>query len=597
MRETTLNRMFLNRIEEGGDAVRYLVPRGEQWEPMTYRQVGEAVREMANGLMSLGLTRDDKVAILSATRLEWCLADIAGILGGFVTVPIFPSLLPEQVGYILGHSKSRIVFVEDEHQWEKVAGIRKRQPGISTIILLSGDPKGKEDTIGLSDLRARGVEYAATHPEALSRRTGEIQPEDDLTIIYTSGTTGPPKGVVIVHRNYVFSVGSGQEAISIPRGEVFLQLLPLAHSLGRYEHFLTFDAMSVSAFARSLQTVGEDLPLVRPQIMVSVPRLYEKFYAAILAKMEAEGGLKKRIFFWALGIGRRMSRRRQRGEAAGGVLALEFSLADKLVFHKVRERMGGRLRFSISGGAPLSREVAEFLHALGILVLEGYGLTENGGPTAVNRLEQFKFGTVGKAFPGTEIRIAADGEILLRGPHVFRGYHDDPEATREAIDAEGWLHTGDIGVLDSDGFLAITDRKKDILVTSGGKNIAPQNIENLLKTDKFVSQAFAYGDRRKYITALVTLSIEDLIPWAERNGIPERDPVLLAKNPKVEEMMRGRIDALNRELASFEQVKKFVLLGSDFTQETGELTPTLKVKRKVVLQKYGHLLDALYEKD
>jgi len=330
---------------------------------------------------------------------------------------------------------------------------------------------------------------------------------------------------------------------------------------------------------------------------VSVPRLYEKFYAAILAKMDAEGGLKKRMFFWALGVGREMSRRRQRGEAAGGILALEFILADKLVFHKVRERMGGRLRFSISGGAPLSREVAEFLHALGILVLEGYGLTENGGPTAVNRLEQFKFGTVGKAFPGTEIRTAADGEILLRGPHVFRGYHDDPEATREAVDPEGWLHTGDIGVLDEDGFLTITDRKKDIIVTSGGKNIAPQNIENLLKTDKFVSQVFAYGDRRKYITALVTLSMEALLPWAEQNGIVERDPDRLAKHPKVEELMRGRIETLNRELASFEQVKKFVLLGTDFSQETGELTPTLKVKRGVVVRKYGSLLDALYEKD
>ncbi len=597
MNERTLNRMFLNRIETGGDAVRYLVPDGTAWNPMTYREVGAAVREMANGLFSLGLSRGDKVAILSSTRVEWCLADIAGILGGFVTVPIFPSLLPDQVAYILGHSASRVVFVEDELQWEKVAGIRKSRPGLSTIILLSGDPKGREGTIGLSDLRARGTEYAAANPDALSRRTEEIQPEDDLTIIYTSGTTGPPKGVVIVHRNYVFSVGAGQEAISIPRGELFLQLLPLAHSLGRYEHFMTFDAMTVSAFARSLLTVGEDLHRVRPQVMVSVPRLYEKFYAAILAKMDEEGGLKKKIFSWAVQVGREMSRRKQRGEAAGGLLSLRFALAERPVFHKIRERMGGRLRFSISGGAPLSREVAEFLHALGILVLEGYGLTENGGPTAVNRLEHFKFGTVGKALPGTEIRIAPDGEILLRGPHVFRGYHGDPEATREALDADGWLHTGDIGVLDSDGFLTITDRKKDIIVTSGGKNVAPQNVENLLKNDKFVSQVLVYGDRRKYLTALITLSAEEIGKWAEDNGLPERDTVHLAKDPKVEAMMRGRVDEINRQLASFEQVKKFVLLGNDFTQETGELTPTLKVKRKVVLQKYGGLLDALYEKD
>lgn len=597
MRETTLNRMFLNRIEEGGDAVRYLVPRGEKREPMTYRQVGEAVREMANGLMGLGLSRDDKVAILSATRLEWCLADIAGILGGFVTVPIYPSSLPEQVEYILANSRSRLLFVENDEQWAKVAEVRKNLPDLAVVVLMEGKVQGKEGTIDLEGLREKGKSFARMHPDALDRRTEDIRPEDDLTIIYTSGTTGPPKGVVTRHSNYAFVVTSAVEAVTVRRGETLLQFLPLAHSLGRLEHFLTFDVMAVSAFARSIQTVGEDLALVKPEIMVSVPRLFEKFYARVLAMAEGGGGLKKAIFHWALGVGREVSRSRQRREPVAGFLAWQYSLARKLVFDKIRERTGGRLRFFISGGAPLSREIAEFLHAMDVLILEGYGLTEDSTVTAVNRFDHYKFGTVGKALPGTTIRIAPDGEILVKGPHVFKEYFGNPEATREAVDAEGWLHTGDIGVLDSDGFLTITDRKKDILVTSGGKNIAPQNIENLLKTDKFVSQAFAYGDRRKYITALVTLSIEDLLPWAEQNGLSERDPVLLAKNPKVEEMMRGRIDALNRELASFEQVKKFVLLGSDFTQETGELTPTLKIKRKVVIQKYGHLLDALYEKD
>jgi long-chain acyl-CoA synthetase len=597
MKEKTMNRMFLNRIEQGGDSVRYLVPRDGKWDPMTYREVGTAVREMANGLMSLGLSREDKVAILCSTRVEWCLADIAGILGGFVTVPIFPSNLPDQVEYILANSRTTVVFVEDEMQWNKVAGIRKNLPALVTVVMLSGDPQDKEGTIGLSDLRAMGARYAEANPEALLRRTEEIHPEDDLTIIYTSGTTGPPKGVVIVHRNYAFLTGSGLEAITIHRGETFLQLLPLAHSLGRYEHFMTFDVMAVSAFARSLHTVGEDLGLVRPEIMVSVPRLFEKFYAAILAKAEGGGGLREKIFHWTLGVGREVSRRRQRGEAVVGFLSLKLSIAERLVFRKIRERMGGRLRFSISGGAPLSVEVAEFLHALGILVLEGYGLTENGGPASVNRMERYKFGTIGKALPGTEIQIASDGEILIRGPHVFRGYYNDPEATREALDAEGWLHTGDIGEMDNDGFVRITDRKKDIIVTSGGKNVAPQNIENLLKNDRFVSQAFVYGDRRKYLTALITLSAEEIGKWAEQNGIPEKDLVLLAKNPRVEAMMRGRVDGINRQLASFEQVKKYVLLGPDFTQETGELTPTLKVKRKVVIQKYGSLLDALYEKD
>ena len=597
MKERTLNRMFLNRIADGGDAVRYLVPREGGYAPVTYRQAGDAAREVALGLMAAGLSRGDRVAILSGTRLEWCLVDVGGILGGFVTVPIYPSNLPDQVEYILAHSRARVVFVEDEPQHNKVAGARGRLPALSSIVWMTGDPGGKEGATSLEALRARGREFAAANPQALDSRAGEIRPEDDLTIIYTSGTTGPPKGVVTRHGNYAFIVTSALEAVEVPRGSTFLQFLPLAHSLGRLEHFLTFDAMAVSAFARSLQTVAEDLGTVRPEIMVSVPRLYEKFYARVLSKVEEDGGLKKAIFQWALGVGREASRRRQRGEEVRGALAWKNAVADRLVFRKIRERMGGRLRFFISGGAPLAREIAEFLHAMGVLILEGYGLTETSTVTAVNRLERYKFGTVGKALPGAEIRIAPDGEILVRGPHIFREYFNDPAATREAIDAEGWLHTGDIGVLDEEGFLRITDRKKDIIVTSGGKNIAPQNVENLLKNDRCISQAFVYGDRRKYLTALITLSPEELAAWAAQKGLEERDGEALARHPEVEKRIRESVEEVNRGLASFEQVKKFVLLGKDFSQETGELTPTLKVRRKVVVEKYGRLLDALYEKD
>ena len=597
MKETTLNRMFLNRIEEGKDEVRYIVPRDGKWEPMTYREVGAAAREMACGLMSLGLARGEKVAILSSTRVEWSLSDIAGILGGFVTVPIYPSNLPDQVEYILSHSRARVAFVEDEMQWNKVAGSRGRLPELGVVILLAGSPEGLDGTIGLSDLRSRGAAYAAEHPEALDTRTEEIRPEDDLTIIYTSGTTGPPKGVVIRHSNVAFDVTSTLSVCRFPKGDTMLQFLPLAHVLGRFEHFLSFDAMAVTAFARGIQTVAEDLPAVRPHVMVSVPRLYEKFYAAVLSKVNQEGGLKKRIFLWALSVGREVSARRQRKEPVTGWLSVKFSLADRLVFGKIRGRLGGRLRFFVSGGAPLAREIAEFFHAMGILILEGYGLTETPSVVSAQDVDHFKFGTVGKPLPGTEVRIASDGEILIRGPHVFKEYYRDPEATQEAIDPEGWFHSGDIGTIDADGFLRITDRKKDIIVTSGGKNVAPQNIENLLKTDKMVSQAFVYGDRRKYLTAILTLSPEEIVKWAQESGIAERDPALLAAAPRVEEMMRARVEEINRSLAPFEQVKKFVLLGTDFSQETGELTPTLKVKRKVVIQKYGALLDALYEKD
>jgi long-chain acyl-CoA synthetase len=597
MKETTLHRMFLNRIAEGGDAVRYMVPGDRGYAPVTYREAGEAAREIGLGLMAQGLSRGDRVAILSTTRLEWCLADIGAILGGFVTVPIYPSNLPDQVEYILAHSRARIVFVEDEPQFNKVAGARSRLPHLSDVVIMSGGTEGKEGAVTLSALRERGKEFGSRNPGALEARADEIRPEDDLTIIYTSGTTGPPKGVVTRHSNYAFIVTSALEAVHVPKEAVFLQFLPLAHSLGRLEHFLTFDAMAVSAFARSLQTVAEDLASVRPEIMVSVPRLYEKFYARVLAKVEEDGGLKKTIFHWALGVGREASRFRQRGEEPRGFLALKNAIADRLVFRKIRERMGGRLRFFISGGAPLSREIAEFLHALGVLILEGYGLTETSTVTAVNRLERYKFGTVGKALPGTEIRIAPDGEILVRGAHVFREYFDDPAATREAVDADGWLHTGDIGVLDDEGFLRITDRKKDIIVTSGGKNIAPQNIENLLKNDRYVSQAFVYGDRKKYLTALITLAPEEIVAWAARKGIPDRSVDALARHPDTVKLMQETIDGINRGLASFEQVKKFALLGADFSQETGELTPTLKVRRKVVVEKYGRILDDLYVKD
>jgi long-chain acyl-CoA synthetase len=537
------------------------------------------------------------VAILATTRLEWCLADIGSTLGGFVTVPIYPSNLPDQVEYILAHSRARAVFVEDESQYNKVAGVRARLPHLSSVVMMTGGVEGKEGASTLTALRERGKAHGSSNPGALEARAEEILPTDDLTIIYTSGTTGPPKGVVTRHSNYAFNVTSALEAVHVPRGAMFLQFLPLAHSLGRLEHFLAFDAMAVSSFARSLQTVAEDLAAVRPEIMVSVPRLYEKFYARVLAKVEEDGGLKKAIFEWALGVGREASRCRQQGGEPQGFLALKNKIADRLVFQKIRARMGGRLRFFISGGAPLSREIAEFLHAIGVLILEGYGLTETSTVTTVNRLERYKFGTVGKALPGTEIRIAADGEILVRGPHIFREYFNDPAATRESIEPDGWFHTGDIGALDEEGFLRITDRKKDIIVTSGGKNISPQNLENLLKNDRYVSQAFVFGDRKKYLTALLTLAPEEIVAWAARRGIPDRSVEALAKHPQVLQLMRERVDEVNRGLASFEQVKKFAVLETDFSQETGELTPTLKVRRKVVIEKYGRILDDLYGKD
>src|SRR5512143_735090 len=348
MKETTLHRMFLNRIAEGGDAVRYMVPGDQGYTPVTYRQVGDAAREIGLGLMALGLSREDRVAILSTTRLEWCLVDIGSILGGFVTVPIYPSNLPDQVEYILANSRARVVFVEDDLHYNKVEGVRARLPHLSSVVMMAGGAEGKKGATTIIGLRERGKEFGSANPGALEARAEEILPSDDLTIIYTSGTIGPPKGVVARHSNYAFIVTSALEVVPIPKGSMVLQFLPLAHTLGRFEHFVTFDVMAVSAFARSIQTVAEDLVTVRPEIMFSVPRLYEKFYARVLAKVEEDGGLKKAIFEWALGVGREASRCRQRGGVPRGFLALKNGIADRLVFRKIRERMGGRLRFFIS---------------------------------------------------------------------------------------------------------------------------------------------------------------------------------------------------------------------------------------------------------
>lgn len=599
MKEQALNRIFLDRIREGGETVRYLVPEaGGAWRPVTYAEVGRAGREVACGLMSLGLSRGDRVSILCSTRYEWVLADIGAVFGGFVTAPIYPSNLPDQVEFILAHCRAHLLFVEDEEQWNKVQGGLPRLPSLTRIVMLTGSAEGKASTMGIAALREAGHDWDAAHPGAFEARTEEITPDDDLTITYTSGTTGPPKGVVSRHRNYAFLSASCREAVPVLRkGQTMLHFLPLAHTLGRLEHVLSFDVMIVSAFARSIQTVAEDLPLIRPDIMVSVPRLYEKFYAKVLSRVSEAGPLKRALFRWALAAGRDASRRRQRGEMVAGIAAFRLFIADRLVFRKLRARLGGRLSFFVSGGAPLSPEIAEFFHAMGVLILEGYGMTENCSVASVNRVEHFKFGTVGKAMPGTELKIAPDGEILIRGPHVFKEYLDDPEATREAIDAEGWLHSGDIGTMDAEGFLRVTDRKKDIIVTSGGKNIAPQNIENLLKNDPYVSQAFVYGDRRKYLTAILTPSPDELRDWAAQQGIAERELESLVALPEVQALFRQRIDGVNRQLATFEQVKKFILLGRDFSQEAGELTPTLKIKRRIMIDKFGAMLDALYEKD
>ncbi len=598
MEEQTLSRMFLNRLDSAKDRVKFRYKRDGSWVDMTGGQAGKIIRLLSAGLYSLGLKKGDKVGILSNTRVEWTLADMACIVGGLVTVPVYHSLLPDLVEYILKDCGAKAIFVEDEVQLMKVNIIRESVPDLKHIVCMTPathEGERPSDVISFNELQRKGEELLSNDQDFVDRIAGEVKPEDDLTVIYTSGTTGPPKGVLTTQANFQFMVDCSIRATDIEEGEVMLHFLPFAHTLGRIEQFISFDAKLISAYAENLDAVGDNMVEVRPHIMVSVPRLYEKFYDRVNAMVANAPPLRKKIFNFAKKTGIEVSRLKQQKKPIPFLLGLQYAIAKKLVFDKIKERVGGRLRFFISGGAPLAKEIAEFFHAMDILILEGYGLTECSTVATVNRLDNFKFGTVGLPLPDVKIQIAEDGEILIGGKNIFKEYLNDPEATKQAKTEDGWLKTGDIGELDEDGFLKITDRKKDIIVTAGGKKIPPANVENLLKTEKLISQVFLYGDRKKYMTALLTLNDDELEAWAKEQGIAFKSYEDLASSRETNEEIQKIVDRVNAKLASFESIKKFVVLPQDFSQDTGELTPTLKVKRRVIIQKYGHLLDDLYK--
>ena len=597
MTQDTLGRMFWSRVERSADRPAQMFKRDGTWQTLTWRQVGEIVEEVALGLLTLGRARGEAVGILSASRAEWVQADMAIFSAGCVTVPIYPTYPPDLIAYVVSDAQVRTLFVEDPVQLGKVLEARPKMESLQQIVVISGyETSPPPDGIHTWDtLRRLGRERRASLRPVLDQRLAETQPEDVATIVYTSGTTGPPKGVVQTHANHIAALRASSQTTPTTEGWVHLLFLPLAHSFGRLESFLGPYEGLVTAFAESLDKVGENLREVRPHFICSVPRVFEKVYARILAGVEAGSPLKKRIFNWALGVGRRVSRLQQERKPVPPLLALQHRLAHRLVFSKLHAALGGRLQWAVSGGAPLSREIAEFFHAAGILVLEGYGLTETCPVLTFNRPSNFRFGSVGQALPGIELKIAPDGEILARGPNIAtRGYYKQPEATREVFDADGWFHTGDIGRLDEEGFLYITDRKKDLIITAGGMNIAPQNIENLLKTDPFISQAMVHGDRRPYPVALITVNPDELRKFAREHGLPAEDPAALVKHPRVVERVGRTVEEKNAQLPSYARIKRFAVLAEDFTQETGELTPTLKVKRKVVTEKYRAVLEDLY---
>jgi long-chain acyl-CoA synthetase len=592
--EDTIPKLFWNRVRRHGARTALRVKREGFWQEIRWEEWGRNVRSLAMGLAALGLKETDRVALLSENRPEWTYADLAVLSARAVDAPIYDTNIPEQVEHIIKDSGSRFIFVSTERQLAKVLEVRNRLPGLEKVILMDPGTEHPEDWI-LTFAAVQALGEAKGDPAAFETGLERVKPEDLATLIYTSGTTGAPKGVMLNHGNFLSNVRAALEILPISESDVALSFLPLSHSFERLAgYYAVMAGGGTIAYAEGIDKVAENMQEIRPTVMCSVPRLYEKMHARVSAMAEAGPALKRRLFHWSLNVGGEVSKRITAKKELPAALRLKSKVADKLVFEKLRARMGGRLRFFISGGAPLAREIAEFFHAAGILILEGYGLTETSPVISANRPEAYKLGSVGQPLSNLEVRIAQDGEILVKGPSVMKGYYNRPEDTREVLSEDGWFATGDIGYLDQDNFLYITDRKKDIIITAGGKNIAPQNIENLLKLNRFIEQVCIIGDRRKYLTALICPSFPELEGYARQNGISAESRERLIEEPRIRRLFQEAVEEVNAQLARYESIKRFEILPVEFSQETGELTPTLKVKRKVVGTKYKEQIDRMY---
>jgi long-chain acyl-CoA synthetase len=590
----TLTELYFGALERfGSRPVAVRAKRGGAWYQLSYRELADRVQDLSLGLLELGIRPGDRIAILSENRPEWAIADYACLAARCTDVPIYPTLPARQVEYNLCDSGAVAVFVSSRHQLEKIESIRQQIPALRHVISFDEATAGP-GTLSLEQVCARGRATRSRHPNWEKDALG-VKPDDLATLIYTSGTTGDMKGVMLTHGNITSNVTTCCRLFSFSEDDECLSFLPLSHIFERmFGHYSMFHSGVLINYAESVDTVAGDMERWRPTLMASVPRLYEKIYGRVLERVRNGSALKRRLFFWAKGIGETWVNQRLAGGPISPPLSAKYWLADRLVFAKLRARTGGRLRFFISGGAPLSAEIARFFHAAGMPILEGYGLTETSPVIAVNTFKHLRLGTVGRPIPGVEVTIAPDGEILTRGPSVMVGYYRKPDATAEAIDPDGWFHTGDIGQLDRDGFLNITDRKKDLIVTAGGKNIAPQPIESLCKTSKFVSNAVMLGDRRRFPIMLVVPNYPTLIAWAAREKLPTTDMAELLAIPEVQAKMEREVQATLRDLAHFEMPKKLLLLPRDFSVESGELTPTLKIKRRVVEQHHREAIEALY---
>ena len=566
-------------------------------ESLSSKELFERVRDVSLGLTALGMARGDRVALVAESRPEWLIADLGILCGGGVTVPIYPTLSAAQARYILEDSGARVAIVSTRLQLEKIQEIRHQLPALEAVVVMDASAQAATPSVQtFSELAERGHarmvgEWGAGREfRDASRR---IRPNDLATIIYTSGTTGEPKGVMLTHASLAANMFAGADAFAVHEEDVALSFLPLSHAFERMVCYVYLLRGVSIVFAESFDTIGRDVATVRPTVLTGVPRVYEKMHARILEKGQAGSMVKSRLFRWAAGVGAARGRARLQAASASPLVGLQAALADRLVFAKIRAGVGGRLRYFVSGSAPLPSAVAEFFHGIGLPIIEGYGLTETAPILTVNPPLAPRAGTVGKAVSGVELRIAADGEILARGPNLMTGYYNKPDATASAI-KDGWFHTGDIGTIDSDGYLAITDRKKDLLVTSGGKKIAPQPIENVLKRSPLVAEAVVLGDRRKYAAALIVPEFAALERRLKDLGRPPGERAALVARADVLALYQEIVDALNRELSQFERIKRIAVLPREFSIESGELTPSLKVKRKVVEEQWRETIEGLY---
>ena len=589
----TICGMFKVQTGKYGDRVMMKHKVGGAWKEISWNQFYSNARNLGLGLISLGVQPGDRVGIFSANSPQWQMADVAVLSIGAADVPLYATITAKQAQYIISDSGSRVIFVGTEDHMDRVLQVNSDLPELMKIITMDNTESDDPDVITFDALIELGEEYS--RKEEFDSRLEAVKPDDLCSIVYTSGTTGNPKGVMLLHDNLLSNIKTASSLITVDDTDVCLSFLPLSHVLERMSGYYTsvFNGVLI-VHAQSIDTLVDDLADIRPHWMVSVPRLYEKVHAGVLANVESESEFKQKVFKWAVGVGGEVSDLTIDHKPVPFLLGLKHKIADKLVFSKIYEKMGGRLRFFVSGGAPLAKEIAEFFNAMGILILEGYGLTETSPIITCNLPDAVRFGSVGRVIPGVEAKIAEDGEILARGPNIMKGYWNRPEETAEALKG-GWFHTGDIGHFDDDGFLHITDRKKDLIVTAGGKNIAPQNIENTLKLNKYIEQVCVIGDKRKYLSALIVPSFDELEAWARSEGIAFDECVALLTDDRVDKLYRDILAQALVEFDRHERVVKFTLLSEEMTEASGLLTPTLKMKRKKVAERFGEDIQKMYE--